>query len=24
VWTVARDSSSRDPTWKLVATEAGQ
>ncbi len=24
VWTVARDLSSRDPNWKLVATEAGQ
>ncbi len=24
VWTFARDSSSRDPNWKLVATEAGQ
>jgi predicted lipid-binding transport protein (Tim44 family) len=24
VWTFARDVSSRDPTWKLVATEAGQ
>ncbi len=24
VWTVARDVSSRDPNWKLVATEAGQ
>jgi predicted lipid-binding transport protein (Tim44 family) len=24
VWTFARDASSRDPNWKLVATEAGQ
>jgi predicted lipid-binding transport protein (Tim44 family) len=24
VWTYARDISSRDPNWKLVATEAGQ
>ena len=24
VWTFARDSSSRDPNWKLVATEAEQ
>ena len=24
VWTFARDVSSRDPNWKLVATEAGQ
>lgn len=24
VWTFARESSSRDPNWKLVATEAGQ
>jgi predicted lipid-binding transport protein (Tim44 family) len=24
VWTFARDLSSRDPNWKLVATEAGQ
>lgn len=24
VWTFARDPSSRDPNWKLVATEAGQ
>ena len=24
VWTFARDMSSRDPNWKLVATEAGQ
>jgi predicted lipid-binding transport protein (Tim44 family) len=24
VWTFARDTSSRDPNWKLVATEAGQ
>jgi predicted lipid-binding transport protein (Tim44 family) len=24
VWTFARDVTSRDPTWKLVATEAGQ
>jgi predicted lipid-binding transport protein (Tim44 family) len=24
VWTFARDISSRDPNWKLVATEAGQ
>ena len=23
VWTFARDMSSRDPNWKLVATEAG-
>jgi predicted lipid-binding transport protein (Tim44 family) len=23
-WTFARDVSSRDPNWKLVATEAGQ
>jgi predicted lipid-binding transport protein (Tim44 family) len=23
VWTFARDVSSRDPNWKLVATEAG-
>jgi predicted lipid-binding transport protein (Tim44 family) len=22
VWTFARDVSSRDPNWKLVATEA--
>jgi predicted lipid-binding transport protein (Tim44 family) len=24
IWTFARDVSSRDPNWKLVATEAGQ
>jgi predicted lipid-binding transport protein (Tim44 family) len=24
VWTFARDVTSRDPNWKLVATEAGQ
>jgi predicted lipid-binding transport protein (Tim44 family) len=24
VWTFARDASSRDPNWKLVATEDGQ
>jgi predicted lipid-binding transport protein (Tim44 family) len=24
VWTFARDLTSRDPNWKLVATEAGQ
>jgi predicted lipid-binding transport protein (Tim44 family) len=24
IWTFARDLSSRDPNWKLVATEAGQ
>jgi predicted lipid-binding transport protein (Tim44 family) len=24
VWTFARDISSRDPNWKLLATEAGQ
>ena len=24
VWTIARDISTRDPNWKLVATEAGQ
>ncbi len=24
VWTFARDMASRDPNWKLVATEAGQ
>ncbi len=24
VWTFARDTSARDPNWKLVATEAGQ
>jgi predicted lipid-binding transport protein (Tim44 family) len=24
MWTFARDLSSRDPNWKLVATEAGQ
>ena len=24
VWTFAHDLSSRDPNWKLVATEAGQ
>jgi predicted lipid-binding transport protein (Tim44 family) len=23
VWTFARELSSRDPNWKLVATEAG-
>ena len=23
VWTFARDVSSRDPNWKVVATEAG-
>jgi predicted lipid-binding transport protein (Tim44 family) len=23
-WTFARDVTSRDPNWKLVATEAGQ
>ena len=23
VWTFARDTSARDPNWKLVATEAG-
>ena len=23
VWTFARDVTSRDPNWKLVATEAG-
>jgi predicted lipid-binding transport protein (Tim44 family) len=24
VWTFARDASSHDPNWKLIATEAGQ
>ena len=24
IWTFARDLSSRDPNWKLLATEAGQ
>jgi len=24
IWTFARDLSSRDPNWKLIATEAGQ
>ena len=24
VWTFARDLTSRDPNWKLVATETGQ
>ena len=24
VWTFARNLSSRNPNWKLVATEAGQ
>jgi predicted lipid-binding transport protein (Tim44 family) len=24
IWTFARDVTSRDPNWKLVATEAGQ
>ena len=24
VWTFARDMTSRDPNWKLVATETGQ
>jgi predicted lipid-binding transport protein (Tim44 family) len=24
MWTFARDASSRDPNWKVVATEAGQ
>jgi predicted lipid-binding transport protein (Tim44 family) len=24
VWTFARDVTSRDPNWKLVATETGQ
>lgn len=24
VWTFSRDTTSRDPNWKLVATEAGQ
>jgi predicted lipid-binding transport protein (Tim44 family) len=24
VWTFARDLSSRDPNWKLVAAEAGR
>ena len=24
VWTFSRDITSRDPNWKLVATEAGQ
>jgi predicted lipid-binding transport protein (Tim44 family) len=24
VWTFARDVSSRDPNWKVVATESGQ
>ena len=24
VWTFAREVSSRDPNWKVVATEAGQ
>ena len=24
IWTFARDVSSRDPNWKLLATEAGQ
>ena len=24
VWTFARDISSRDPNWKVIATEAGQ
>jgi predicted lipid-binding transport protein (Tim44 family) len=23
IWTFARDVTSRDPNWKLVATEAG-
>jgi predicted lipid-binding transport protein (Tim44 family) len=21
IWTIARDTSSRDPNWKLIATE---
>jgi len=24
VWTFTRDTSSRDPNWKVVATEAGE
>ncbi|HEY8580761.1 MAG TPA: TIM44-like domain-containing protein, partial [Beijerinckiaceae bacterium] len=24
VWTFSRDLSSRDPNWRLVATEAGR
>jgi predicted lipid-binding transport protein (Tim44 family) len=24
VWTFARDVSSRDPNWKVIATETGQ
>lgn len=24
IWTFSRDTSSRDPNWKLIATEAGQ
>jgi predicted lipid-binding transport protein (Tim44 family) len=24
VWTFARDISSRDPNWKVIATETGQ
>src|SRR5262245_26230524 len=24
IWTFTRDVSSRDPNWKLLATEAGQ
>ncbi len=24
VWTFARDISSRDPNWKVIATESGQ
>jgi predicted lipid-binding transport protein (Tim44 family) len=23
IWTFARDVTSRDPNWRLVATEAG-
>jgi predicted lipid-binding transport protein (Tim44 family) len=24
IWTFARDTSQRDPNWKLIATESGQ
>lgn len=24
IWTFARDTSSRDPNWKLVATESAE
>ena len=24
IWTFARDTSQRDPNWKLIATDSGQ